>query len=59
MIQLADRSIVYLVGVLEDILVQVNTLPFPIDFYIIDTKDDKTNMTSHILFVDLCLARLD
>ncbi|WVZ03304.1 hypothetical protein V8G54_024110 [Vigna mungo] len=40
-IQLANRSIVNLVGVLEDVLVQVNKLLFPTDFYILDMKDDE------------------
>ncbi|XP_016690697.1 uncharacterized protein [Gossypium hirsutum] len=35
-IQLADRSNAYLDGVLEDVLVQVNELVFPADFYILD-----------------------
>ncbi|KAK4390452.1 hypothetical protein Sango_2108500 [Sesamum angolense] len=33
-IQLADRSVVYPEGVLEDVLVQVNELVFPADFYV-------------------------
>ena len=35
-IQLANRSNVYPDGVLEDILVQVNGLVFPTDFYVLD-----------------------
>ena len=35
-IQLADRSNAYPDGVLEDVLVQVNELVFPADFYILD-----------------------
>ena len=38
-IQLADRSNIYLRGVVEDVLVQVNELVFPADFYIIDMED--------------------
>ncbi|KAM1216936.1 hypothetical protein ACFX2J_013166 [Malus domestica] len=37
--QLADRSNAYPKGVLEDVLVQVNHLIFPADFYILDMKD--------------------
>ncbi|KAK9682623.1 hypothetical protein RND81_10G086100 [Saponaria officinalis] len=35
-IQLADRSYAYPLGVLEDVLVQVNDMIFPADFYVID-----------------------
>ncbi|XP_012461433.1 uncharacterized protein LOC105781436 [Gossypium raimondii] len=35
-IQLADRSNAYPDGVLEDVLVQVNELVFPADFYVLD-----------------------
>ncbi|KAG8661045.1 hypothetical protein MANES_02G221020v8 [Manihot esculenta] len=48
-IQLADRSVVYPIGVLEDVLVQVNELVFPADFYVIDTKEDSCNTSSDIL----------
>ncbi|KAK4401042.1 hypothetical protein Sango_1210300 [Sesamum angolense] len=49
-IQLADRSIAYPVGVLEDILVQVNELIFPADFYVLDmTENTSPNSTSILL----------
>ena len=35
-VQLADRSIIYPEGVLENVLVKVNDLIFPTDFYVID-----------------------
>ena len=35
-IQLADRSVIYPEGVLENVLIQVNDLIFPADFYVID-----------------------
>ncbi|KAM1470422.1 hypothetical protein ACFXTO_041475 [Malus domestica] len=38
-IQLADRSNAYPKGVLEDVLVQVNHLIFPTDFYVLDMED--------------------
>ncbi|KAL0295325.1 UNVERIFIED_CONTAM: hypothetical protein Sangu_3201000 [Sesamum angustifolium] len=45
-LQLADRSIIYSEGVLEDVLVQVN-LVFPVDFLVFDmTGDNSTNYTS-------------
>lgn len=48
-IQLANRSVVYPKGVLEDVLVKVDRLDFPADFYIIDMEEDKTNATFDIL----------
>ncbi|KAL0394796.1 UNVERIFIED_CONTAM: hypothetical protein Slati_4445800 [Sesamum latifolium] len=49
-LQLADRSIVYPEGVLEDVLVQVNELVFPTDFYVLDmTGDNSPNSTSILL----------
>ncbi|XP_047159844.1 uncharacterized protein LOC124847252 [Vigna umbellata] len=40
-IQLANRSTVNPAGVLEDVLVRVDKLIFPADFYILDMKDDE------------------
>ncbi|KAL7612047.1 hypothetical protein Lser_V15G09316 [Lactuca serriola] len=49
-IQLDDRSLVYPKGVLEDVLVQVNELVFPTDFYVLDMDDDDSpNLSSIIL----------
>ncbi|KAL2226194.1 UNVERIFIED_CONTAM: hypothetical protein Sindi_1978100 [Sesamum indicum] len=49
-LQLADHSIVYPEGVLEDVLVQVNELVFPADFYLLDMKGDiSPNSTSILL----------
>ncbi|RDX69444.1 hypothetical protein CR513_51432, partial [Mucuna pruriens] len=39
-IQLANRSIVQPLSVLEDVLVQVNELIFPADFYVLDMEDE-------------------
>ncbi|CAN6560281.1 unnamed protein product [Malus baccata var. baccata] len=38
-IQLADRSNAYPKGVLEDVLVQVNHLIFPVDFYVLEMDE--------------------
>ena len=38
-IQLADRSNAYPKGVLEDVLVQVDHLIFPADFYVLEMED--------------------
>ncbi|KAI3748436.1 hypothetical protein L6452_11499 [Arctium lappa] len=48
-IQLADRSTVYPKGVLEDVLVQVNELVFPTDFYVIDMEENNTSKAGMIL----------
>ncbi|KAL0373146.1 UNVERIFIED_CONTAM: Retrovirus-related Pol polyprotein from transposon.6 [Sesamum calycinum] len=48
-IQLADRSVVYPEGVLEDVLVQVNELVFPADFYVLDMREDNSPSSTSIL----------
>ncbi|RDX82292.1 hypothetical protein CR513_36928, partial [Mucuna pruriens] len=39
-IQLANRSVVQPLGILEDVLVQVNEVIFPADFYVLDMEDE-------------------
>ncbi|XP_016731905.1 uncharacterized protein [Gossypium hirsutum] len=48
-VQLADRSVIYPEGLLEDVLVKVNELVFPADFYIINMEDDNSTNSSDIL----------
>ncbi|XP_052623856.1 uncharacterized protein LOC128129270 [Lactuca sativa] len=48
-IQLADKSSVSPRGVLEDVLVQVNQLVFPADFYVIDLEEKTPSKSSMIL----------
>ena len=48
-IQLADRSNAYPKGVLEDVLVQVNHLIFPADFYVLDMEDSAHSTSLPIL----------
>ncbi|KAG8471993.1 hypothetical protein CXB51_036070 [Gossypium anomalum] len=48
-IQLADRSIVHPEGVLEDVLVKVNGLNFPANFYVIKMEEDNAHGSSDIL----------
>ncbi|KAH9784028.1 hypothetical protein KPL71_009511 [Citrus sinensis] len=48
-IQLADRSNAYPDGVLEDVLVQVNELVFPADFYVLDMEEDNFSNSVPIL----------
>ncbi|RDX97718.1 hypothetical protein CR513_19469, partial [Mucuna pruriens] len=48
-IQLANRSIVQPLGVLEDVLVQVNELIFPVDFYVLDMEDETSGKGSTLI----------
>ncbi|KAH9716919.1 hypothetical protein KPL71_021635 [Citrus sinensis] len=48
-IQLADRSNAYSKGVMEDVLVQVNELVFPADFYILEMEDELSPNPTPIL----------
>ncbi|KAK4389706.1 Retrovirus-related Pol polyprotein from transposon.6 [Sesamum angolense] len=54
-IQLPDRSVVYPEGVLEDVLVQVNELVFPADFYVLDMREDNSPSSTYILLGRLFL----
>ncbi|RDY13523.1 hypothetical protein CR513_01544, partial [Mucuna pruriens] len=48
-IQLANRGIVQPQGVIEDVLVQVNELIFPVDFYVLDMEDDTSGKGSTLI----------
>ncbi|KAK9043151.1 hypothetical protein V6N11_071500 [Hibiscus sabdariffa] len=48
-IQLADRAIIYPEGLLENVLVKVNELVFPADFYVIDMESDRANTSPEIV----------
>ncbi|RDX98235.1 hypothetical protein CR513_18871, partial [Mucuna pruriens] len=48
-IQLANRSVVQPLGVLEDVLVQVDELIFPIDFYVLDMEDETSGKGSTLI----------
>ncbi|KAJ9535590.1 hypothetical protein OSB04_un001274 [Centaurea solstitialis] len=48
-VQLADKSIVHPRGVLEDVLVKVNELIFPADFYIIDMEENNASKSNMML----------
>ncbi|XP_042753300.1 uncharacterized protein LOC111919786 [Lactuca sativa] len=48
-IQLADHSAIHPKGVLEDVLVQVDKLIFPADFYILDMGNLDTSDTNSII----------
>ncbi|XP_027060849.1 uncharacterized protein [Coffea arabica] len=62
-IQLADRTNAYPDGVIEDVLVQVNNLVFPADFYILDMGDERSPNPSPILlgrpFLSTARTRID
>jgi hypothetical protein len=51
-IQLADRSFVYPFGVIEDVLVKIDSLVIPCDFYILDMEHDSCDSSKNtpILF---------
>nr|KYP62131.1 hypothetical protein KK1_016656 [Cajanus cajan] len=48
-IQLANRSIVQPLGVVEDVLVKVEDLLFPADFYILEMEDESSSHATLIL----------
>ncbi|RDY01578.1 hypothetical protein CR513_15070, partial [Mucuna pruriens] len=48
-IQLAKRSIVQPLGVLEDVLVQVSELIFPTDFYVLNMEDETSGKESTLI----------
>lgn len=48
-VQLADRSIVYLKGVFEDVLIQVSELIFSDNFIVLHMEDDYLSKSSAIL----------
>ncbi|RDY07933.1 hypothetical protein CR513_07894, partial [Mucuna pruriens] len=48
-IQLANQSVVQLVSIFEDVLVQVNDLIFPIDFYVLEMEDEASEKGSTLI----------
>ncbi|XP_031275454.1 uncharacterized protein LOC116133925 [Pistacia vera] len=62
-IQLADRTNAYPEGVVEDVLVQVNELVFPADFYILDMDDSSSPDPAPILlgrpFLNIARTKID
>ncbi|CAN6718905.1 unnamed protein product [Malus baccata var. baccata] len=62
-IQLADRSNAYPNGVLEDVLVQVDHLIFPADFYVLDMEDSTHSPPSPLLlgrpFMKMAQTKID
>ena len=48
-IQLLDRSHAYPNNVVQDVLVRVNEMIFPVDFYIIDMDDEFASTSTYIL----------
>ncbi|KAJ9189314.1 hypothetical protein P3X46_000624 [Hevea brasiliensis] len=51
-IQLADHSNAYPLGVVEDVLVQVGKLVFPADFYILDMEDSVPTLKSSLILFE-------
>ncbi|RDX70395.1 hypothetical protein CR513_50369, partial [Mucuna pruriens] len=48
-IQLANRGVVKPLGVLKDVLVQVDELIFPTDFYVLDMEDETSGKGSTLI----------
>ncbi|RDY13388.1 hypothetical protein CR513_01695, partial [Mucuna pruriens] len=48
-IQLANKSIVHPLSILEDVLVQINELIFPADFYVLDMEDEPSSKGSTLI----------
>ncbi|XP_026433040.1 uncharacterized protein LOC113330445 [Papaver somniferum] len=48
-IQLVDRSNTHPKGVIEDVLVQINQLIFPVDFYVLDMMDEDSPSSTPLL----------
>ena len=46
-LQLADRSVRIICGIVEDVLVKVDKFLFPVDFVVLDTES-MANMTNQI-----------
>lgn len=40
-LQLADRLVTYLLGVLEDVIIKVDRFYLPVDFVVLDMEEDK------------------
>lgn len=49
-IQLANRSFIHPIGVVEEFFIQVNELIFPVDFYILKIKESNPPSSTSILF---------
>jgi len=50
-IQLADRSFVYPLGVIEDVLVKINSLVIPCDFYILNMEHNFCDSSNNTLIL--------
>ncbi|XP_026435994.1 uncharacterized protein LOC113333804 [Papaver somniferum] len=48
-LELANRSNVYPKGIIENVLVQVNELVFPSDFYVLDMNDENSSKSTPFL----------
>ena len=49
-IQLADRTFVYPLSVIEDVLIKISSLVIQCDFYIFDMERDPSNTNMPIMF---------
>ncbi|RDX84803.1 hypothetical protein CR513_34085, partial [Mucuna pruriens] len=58
-IQLANRSIVQPLGILEDVLVQVNELIFPTDFNVLDMEDETIHPNFGTIIFMTAITKID
>ncbi|GJY18757.1 reverse transcriptase domain-containing protein [Tanacetum coccineum] len=49
-VRLADRSFQYLIGIAENMLVEVGKFTFPVDFVILEMEEDRTPLEDKIFF---------
>ncbi|XP_076926465.1 uncharacterized protein LOC143589648 [Bidens hawaiensis] len=65
-IQLADRSVIYLRGIVENILVKIEKFVFPVDIVILDMDEDKNVpliigrpfLATARALIDVCTGRI-
>jgi len=50
-IQLVDRILVYLLGVIEDVLVKIDSLVIPCEFYIFNMERDSCDSSNNTLIL--------
>ncbi|RDX80881.1 hypothetical protein CR513_38504, partial [Mucuna pruriens] len=62
-IQLASRSIAHLLGILEDMLVQVSDMNFQADFYVLDMKNELSSKEPTLIlgrpFLKIARTKID
>ena len=52
-LQMADRTMAQLEGVLEDVLIKVGKFIFPVDFVVIDMEEDIPFLATGVALIDV------